>query len=351
MYKVMDYLVQAQHDIPYSPELRILDTRGGWPLLLTPVVLLIAFAKLIWGRATRQIAGVHVNMAERLSVVRKGLVVVVSHQLGIPVLLHLHAAQLPQFYGRLPRWARAAVRYVFAVASEVVVLGDVSKRFVVDELGVPESRVTILINGVPAPRSGSPRSRSDDQVRIVFLGNLLERKGVTDLLDALARPELAGLNWRATFGGGGDVGRYRAAVIERRLQHRVDFPGWRDQAQACALLSNADILVLPSYDEGLPLVILEAFARDAAVICTPVGEIPNELVDGRHAVFVRPGDVVGIAAALVALIKDPQRRAELARAGRALYDQRYSMEVFFNNLLVIYRRHFHPSAFPRPLPA
>jgi glycosyltransferase involved in cell wall biosynthesis len=345
MFKVMDYLAQAQHATPDSPELRALDTRGNWPLPLTPVVLIVAILRLLWGRATNRVAGVHVHVAERLSVVRKGIIVVLSRQLGIPVILHVHAAQLPQFYKRLPSWGRAAVRYVFSVPAEVVVLGEVSKRFVVDQLQVPESRVTILINGVPAPPQRGKRSARPDQARIVFLGNLSERKGVIDLLNALARPELAGLNWRATFGGGGDVARYRAAAVERRLQHRVDFPGWQEQAQACALLSDADILVLPSYDEGLPLVILEAFARHTAVICTPVGEIPNELVDGQHALFVQAGDVAGIASALVDLIKHPQRREALATAGRALYDQRYSMDVFFENLLVIYRRHLDPSAF------
>jgi hypothetical protein len=101
MFKVMDYLAQAQHATPDAPELRALDTRGNWPLPLTPVFLVVAILKILWGRATNRIAGVHVHVAERLSVVRKGILVVLSRKLGIPVILHVHAAQLPQFYQRL----------------------------------------------------------------------------------------------------------------------------------------------------------------------------------------------------------------------------------------------------------
>ena len=63
-------------------------------------------------------------------------------------------------------------------------------------------------------------------------------------------------------------------------------------------MAAADVLVLPSYDEGLPLVILEALAIAVAVVCTPVGEIPTALSNGVNAHFVKPGDVAGIAAGL-----------------------------------------------------
>lgn len=351
MYKVMDYLIQAQHQYPGSPELRILDSRGGGRVWLTPLVLVKALLQLIWARITGQVAGVHVNVAERLSVVRKGVIILLAHHLGLPVVLHLHAAQLHLFYRGLPGWGQALLRHVFAVSDEIVVLGKAGKRFVMDDLHVPEKRVTILINGVPGPAQRPEPRRHDGPAHIVFLGNLMERKGVTDLLNALARPELAKLDWKATFAGGGDVDKYRAAVVERGLQSRVSFPGWHNQEQAGALVSTADVLVLPSYDEGLPLVILEALARTTAVICTPVGEIPDELTDGRDSVFVTPGDVAGIAAALVDLIGDPDKRVRLALAGRALYEERYAMGVFFRNLLVIYRRHFDREAFPpEPLP-
>jgi glycosyltransferase involved in cell wall biosynthesis len=351
MYKVMDYLLQAQHDFPGSPELRVLDTRGGGPVLFTPVVLIAALFQLFWARLTGRVAGVHVNMAERLSVVRKGLIVVVAHHIGLPTVLHLHAAQLPQFYRSLPSWAKRLLRYVFSVADEVVVLGHASKRFVADVLQVPETRITILINGVPGPAKRLEPRHHDGPVHIVFLGNLLERKGVTDLLNALGRQELAELQWKATFAGGGDIEKYRAAVAERNLLDRVSFPGWQNQEQADQLVSTADILALPSYDEGLPLVILEALGRTTAVLCTPVGEIPDELTDGENAVFVTPGDVPGIAVALADLVAHPDKRAKIALAGRALYEERYGMGVFFNNLLAIYRRVFDRAAFPQePLP-
>jgi glycosyltransferase involved in cell wall biosynthesis len=347
MYKLMDYLLQARSDFPGSPDLRILDPRGGGPVLFTPLVLIKALLQLLLARITGRVAGVHVNMAERLSVVRKGLVIIVARYVGLPAILHLHAAQLPQFYQSVPFWGKGLVRYVFSIADEVVVLGHASKRFVSDELQVPETRITILINGAPGPATRPEPRRHDGPVHIVFLGNLSERKGVSDLLNALARPEVAALNWKATFAGGGDVEKYRSAAASGGLSDRVSFPGWQNQEQADALISGADVLALPSYDEGLPLVILEALGRTTAVLCTPVGEIPYELTDGENAVFVTPGDVPGIAAALADLIIHPDKRAEIAVAGRARFEERYAMGVFFNNLLAIYRRVFDCEAFPQ----
>ena len=60
-------------------------------------------------------------------------------------------------------------------------------------------------------------------------------------------------------------------------------------------MARADILVLPSYDEGLPLVILEAMAQAVAVVCTPVGEIGQVIADGQQALFVTAGDVPALA--------------------------------------------------------
>jgi hypothetical protein len=104
MYKVADYLIQAQAvDTPLdAAQLRFLDTRGGAGPAYSLWVLMTALVKLLQGRASGRLAGVHVNMAERLSLLRKGAVIVVSRALGVPVVLHLHA-QLHQFYAALPR--------------------------------------------------------------------------------------------------------------------------------------------------------------------------------------------------------------------------------------------------------
>lgn len=342
MFRVSDYLLQAQKKeiSPAAAELRALETRGGRGAFYSLWILTKALVSIVRGRASGELAGIHVNMAERLSVFRKGAVIVLSRALGIPVVLHLHAAQLHHFYPRLPRPLQAMTRWVFSLSASCVVLGTTAQRFVVNELRVPASRVEIVINGVPAP-TVPRRIRNEGAVkRLLFVGNLSERKGVTDLFKALCCPGFENLQLELVLAGGGDVASYQAKANALGLEKMVRFTGWSEQKEVAALMAQADILVLPSYDEGLPLVILEALANGVAVVCTPVGEIPSALQHGVTACFVEPGDVNGLAECLQNLLLQPDLMKVLEINGKALYERNFSLPQFFFNIACIHKRSF-----------
>lgn len=345
MFKIAEYLIQSQPDGPAEPVLRMLETRGGGSAAWSPLFLARAVAALVRGRMSGRLAGVHVNMAERMSLVRKGIIMSACRLLGIPVVLHLHAAQLHHSYRGLPASMKALVRWMFSLPASCVVLGQAAAGFVKQELKVPPERVEIVVNGVPEPElPRRPAVAATPQ--ILFLGNLSERKGVSDLLRAIAHPALAAAALRVSFAGGGDVDHYTGLAGNLGVADRVEFTGWADPATVARLLSQADVLVLPSYDEGLPLAILEGLAQGVAVVCTPVGEIPNVLTDGLNACFVKPGDSAGIARAIARLLGDQQLRGELERNGRALYEKEFSLPRFFANVSEIHQRQFGTSAQP-----
>jgi glycosyltransferase involved in cell wall biosynthesis len=346
MFKVADYLIQSQTpEVPaHAAQLRPLDTRGGGSALNSMGILAIALGKLVRGRLQGNLAGVHVNMAERLSLVRKGAVMALCRALGVPVVLHLHAAQLHHFYRSLPRPLQRLTRWIFSLPANVVVLGTASRRFVVEELRVPLGRVEILNNGVPEPAQPRERAAAGSPRRVLFVGNLSERKGVSDLLQALARPALQAASLDVTLAGGGDVAAYREKARQLGIDGFVHFEGWVDQQKVAQLMAGSDVLVLPSYDEGLPLVILEALANGLAVVCTPVGEISSVLSDGVNACFVTPGDVDEIAAALGRVLREPAFMETLGRNGRALYERQFSLSRFFSSVARIHRNHFGVAA-------
>jgi len=340
MFKVTDYLIQYQARAMGDAELRPLDTRGGGHVLLSLYYLPRALLTLFWRRLTGQLAGVHVNMGERASVVRKGLVVVFARLLGVPVLIHLHGPQLHQDYGSLSGPLQALVRWVFSRADEVLVLGQYTASFVLNDLRCSEQRVHVVLNGVPAARVPRRLDVPGHPLRLLFLGNLSDRKGVSDLLHALTLMRSPAPHWHLTVAGGGDVEGYRQAAQRMGLADAVTFFGWAQQDQVAELLAAADALVLPSYVEGLPLVILEALANGVAVVCTPVGEIPTTLTDGRNALFVPPGDPPQLAAALDRLVADPALRLQLEAQGLAFYRRGFSNEAFFNAVATVHQRLF-----------
>ena len=347
MYKVSEYLIQwqATQRPVHAAQLRPLDSRGASTPVFSLWILLTALAKILRGRIEGRLAGVHVNIAERLSFVRKGVIVVACRALGVPVVLHLHA-QMKSFHDALPGPLQSLVRWVFSLADCVLVIGPQARRFVTDELLVPLERVEIVINGVPAASEPRRKPQTGALQRVLFLGRLSTPKGVGDLLEALARPGFDRARLEVTFAGSGDVPGYQTRSRELGIQDFVRFPGWCDQHAIARLLAQTDVLVLPSYDEVLPLVILEALANGVAVVCTAVGEIPSLLTDGVDVLYVNPGDVDGIAGALQKVLGQPELLERLERNGRALYERQFSMARFFAGVARVHQRTFGTAGHP-----
>lgn len=343
MYRVVDYLMtQARDQKNASARLEGLDTRGQGSALSSLKVLARAVHTLWQGHRRGDVAGVHIHLAERLSLLRKTVLMLACQALSLPMIVHLHAAQFAQFYQRLPRFARWLTRRILQIPPVIVVLGPASRRFVTEVLEVPTAKVRIVPNGVPPaplPRSLQTRTR-----QILFVGNLSERKGVGDLLQALSLPGWDRAHTRVILAGGGDVAGYRHQAQALGLGDWVEWTGWVEREQVAQLMASADILVLPSYDEGLPLVILEAMAQAVAVVCTPVGEIPELMEDGQHALFVTPGDPQGLARQLQRLLHDEPLRLQLAQAGQQLHRREFSMATFDSRIAELHQEFFGCSA-------
>jgi glycosyltransferase involved in cell wall biosynthesis len=340
MGRVKDYILQSGGDRYGRVKFELLDTRGSGRAMWSVPYTLLAVAKIWHAQLTGNLAGVHVNLGDRGSAARKGFVVVMARLVGAPVVLHLHAAELVEHYEKASPALKALIRLPFRMATCCVVLGKLWRDWLVNDLGVDPAKVEILYNGVPVPdRPRTPESfSSQGQRQILFLGNLMERKGVSDLLHAFALMP-ATPDWHATLVGGGEIERYKALANELKVTSRVTFAGWMEQAKVRELLRTADILTLPSYDEGLPLVILEALGSGTPVLTTPVGSIPEVLKDGTTALLVKPGDRKGLADKLTLAITDINLRKRLSEEGLRLFKEKFTHEVFIAQLFAIYRRH------------
>ena len=328
MGSIMAYLSSLQQDPSGRFDLKRLESRGGGHIVFSPLHLTLAIGRIFAEAARGRLAVVHLNLAERGSVYRKAILLSATKLAGGRVLLHLHAAQIVQFHGSMGVGGRAMLRWMFRTADQCVVLGEVWRRWVIDTFDVRANRIAIVYNGVPATKAKPRQRRPDEPFRLLFVGNLLERKGVKDLLRAFTEAQVRSRAITLTMAGGGPVETYREMAAELGIDRLVTFTGWVSQDEARDYMANSDALILPAYDEGLPLVILEALASYTPVICTPVGSIPEVLEDGVTAMFVQPGAKAGIAEAIVRLHDEPALRAKLSAAGAALYDRLFTMDAF-----------------------
>src|SRR3954465_5289192 len=306
MGSIMAYLASLERDPSGRFDLKRLESRGGGHIVFSPFFLIAAVGRIALETMRGRLAVVHLNLAERGSVYRKAVLLAATKLAGGRALLHLHAAQIVQFHASMGPAGRMLLRWMFRSADHCVVLGEVWRRWVAETFDVRPNRISVVYNGVPAT-AAKPRTVPDDgRFRLLFVGTLLERKGVKDLLQASAAPSLRARDIELTMAGGGPVEQYRALAQQLGIADRVRFTGWVSQDAARSLMVNADALILPAYDEGLPLVILEALASATPVICTPIGSIPEVLADDETALFVTPGDINAIAAAVNRLIDQPE---------------------------------------------
>lgn len=280
-----------------------------------------AIPAVAWALLRGRVALMHVHSASRGSFWRKSLFCTLAHWARVPYVFHLHSGEFPHFYNReLNAIGRWWVRRVLRQAAAVAVLTP-SWLAPVGRIE-PGARLCELPNPVPLPLEVSVL-RAVPQ-RVLFLGRLRESKGVFDLLRAIPVVLTRYPGIRFCLAGDGDLDAVQSAAVKAGVQSAIELPGWVDGERKDAELASADLLVLPSHFEGLPICVLEAMAHGVPVVATPVGGVPHALDQGRCGVLTPVGDDRALAEAMMALLGDMPRRRTLAVLARKRAEQLFS---------------------------
>lgn len=334
--RVMLYTTDAWDKMASAPVWRTVDARGTGPVWLLPLHLARACMWIAGRTLAGQLDVLHLNVAGRGSTIRKIVLSELAGVLGLATVVHLHDYDYRQDLARRRHWTRHLVRRMFDRARAVIVLGERDRSIVEHELGIPPARVVVLANAVPDPGSPPERAGRSEPVRIIFLGHLDNRKGVPELLQALATPELRRRRWVLHLAGGGEVGRFRAEAARLGLLERTTFLGWLPPASVAELCRAADVFVLPSHAEGQAMALLEAMAHGLAIVTTPVGAHLEAVRPGAEALLVPPGNVPDLGAALCRLIDDGEFRARLGVAARARYCASFTIDRYAARVAQLY---------------
>lgn len=162
---------------------------------------------------------------------------------------------------------------------------------------------------------------------VLFLGRLEAEKGIYDLLEAIAAVRAMVPDVRLACAGEGDrigVARYAERL---GIADAVKFTGWVGPSGKRALLEHAAVFALPSYKEGLPVGLIEAMGAGVPVIATPVGGIPEVVVDGASGYIVGAGDTRNLTRALSRLLVDRAQARRMGEAARQTAHARFSPET------------------------
>ncbi len=285
---------------------------------LSPLALAFAILR-------RDAALVHLNTSLNAKAYWRDLAyLVVAKLCGARVLLQKHGGTLQAFCGTNALFA-AFVRATLGMADAIVVL---SRAELNEFEGQLEGKTVVLLpNGIdcaPYLRFNRPPADPDAPLKLIYVGRLAPRKGLDEILEALA--QLEGPAELVIAGSGPDEAKLRQRAKALGLEGRVGFAGPAYGEHKARLLSQADVLLLPSYSEGLPYALLEAMASGVVPIVTPVGAIPDVVEAGAHGLFVPVRDAGALARAIASLAADRAWVARMSAACRKRIAAAYSIE-------------------------
>ena len=254
---------------------------------------------------------------------------------GIPYSFTLHgpADLLRPYYWDLAR-KTAHARFVATIShyarSQLMFFSDPVdwEKLHIIHCGVsPEKYATPAGDPVPPKRAG--------EVRALFVGRLAPVKGLRVLFQALAEviPDLPDLHV-VLVGDGPDRARLEEAA--KPLGDAVTFTGYLSQAEVAQAMQAADFFVLPSFAEGVPVVLMEALASARPVIATQVAGVGELVEDGKTGFLVPPGDAEALAGRIRALTSDSALRASMGASGLAVVTADFDIRTEAARLLSLF---------------
>lgn len=239
------------------------------------------------------------------------------------------------------------VRFAYGHANKRVIVQNQDDLKALAQSGLAMAEELVLIPGSGVDLKDYEGVTSAQREPLVVLpARMLKDKGVVEFAEAAKSVRRAGCDWRFALVGTADY-QNPTAVSREQIQSWVDagtLEWWGHCEDMANVFAQASIVCLPSYREGMPKSLLEAAAAGCAVVTTDVVGCREAVLDGETGDLVPARDSVALASTLLALINDPQRRANYACAGRRLAASRFGLEAVVERTLSIYQELMHRAA-------
>lgn len=278
----------------------------------------------------------HLHVAERGSTFRKRFYLRRIKKAGKKAIVHVHGAEYLVFYDGLDSRRKTNVEKFFEQADLVLALSESWKQELEKRFSMNACKT--LCNGVdPGQFQAAVSDSAECRNAFLMLGRMGKRKGTYDLLDAVELAVRENPELTVCLAGDGEVEKIRELVQKKGLEKNIDVIGWIDREEKLRRLKASAAVVLPSYHEGLPMAILEGMAAGKAVVSTAVGAIPG-VVAAENGFLVEPGDVPGLAEALLQCSRSVENLKRMSEKNREKAEQIFSIRRMHENLAEYYRQ-------------
>lgn len=333
MWTVVENYLKDKSFVEANNLLYIPTAITGCPLFSKLLFTAKAYRKIQRIFFTKKIDITHVHMSERASIKRKGCVMRYAKKRGSKIVLHMHGAEFEVLYKQMSLKKQVEVRKILDLADKVIILGEYWRDFISSILKHPE-RIQVVYNAVSVPKTYCYDKSSN---RVLFLGAVSKRKGIPILLDALQNTSDSISEQCIVDIYGPDVeGNIEREISNRKLDTWVHYCGWLNKEEKKTILAHTSVNVLPSYNEGLPMTLLEAMSYGIPSITTNVAAIP-EAINVKNGIVLQPGNVDELSKALKELILNQPKREQLSLKAYQDAVKRFSIEKHIAVIQDIYK--------------
>lgn len=279
---------------------------------------------------------VHIHMSYKGSFYRKYILHKLCMRYKVPDIIHLHGSEFQKWYNKSNDNTKARIRTLLRESAAFIVLGE--KWAGIIRSMEPKTKIVVVGNTVHIPDDTA--GWNDNPFQILFLGVLIKRKGAADLIQAVSKLDKAGKahNLKLVIAGSGaEAEELKRLSASLKLESLTEFAGWTEGRAKERYLKESQILVLPSYNEGLPIAVLEAISYGLPVIATDVGDVSAAVKDGENGFLIEPGDVPALADRIMRIAKDKNLYIKMSEKSRELAYREFSDNRYFEIIYKCYQ--------------
>lgn len=278
---------------------------------------------------------VHIHSAFEASFYRKLPFIEFASMLHKPIVNHIHGADFDEFYRNASQKKKDKIKHTYNKCAILIALSDEWKANL-EEI-VNEKIIVVVENySVLNDDAISERQEKPNNFNVLFLGFIGQRKGCYDI-PAIAGKVLKDVpDVEFVLAGSGEIDEVKALSTNNVKKHLV-FPGWVRGEEKDRLLRQADVFFLPSYNEGMPMSILDAMGYGLPIVSTTAGGIMKIVHNGINGYAIEPGNVDEFAKAIVDILKHDDLRRKMGRESVSIIEEKYSLDKHVENIENVYR--------------
>lgn len=276
---------------------------------------------------------VHIHSSFGGSFYRKLPFVCMASIFNIPIINHIHGSEIANLYINASEKKKKIVENCFNKCRYLVVLSEEWKK----KLEVVKTKTPkIVIENYSTIHKECLKRKNHQDKTILFLGFITELKGCFDIPDIAKKVIEQNANVKFILAGSGEIEKLQAIIEEKGISQYFSFPGWVRKEEKENLLKNADIFLLPSYTEAMPMSILEAMGYGLPIVTTNVGGIPQLVEDGKNGYMTDPGNIDSFVKAILKLISNNELIYDMGKKGIEKAYEKYSLEKHLEKVCKLY---------------